>query len=117
MNKVAVARRAAVLFGIVMGLWCGWMWAGDGGFNGLALGIDLSNTSAVDYGYLRIADDVSLEPQRFTIEAWIQPLGPGYGAEPVIIAKPTEWIAGNYIFSWMMIRLTGTGQIWSGIGA
>jgi hypothetical protein len=110
MKEVAVARRTAVLFGIAMGLSCGWIWAGDGGFNGLTLGIDLSNTSAVDYGYVRIADDVSLEPQRFTIEAWIQPLGPGFGAEPVIIAKPMEWVAGNYIFSWAMLWMNG--QIW-----
>jgi hypothetical protein len=111
-EEVVVARRSAVLV-VCVGLSCGLTWAGDGGFNGLALGIDLSNTSTVDYGYVRIADNDSLEPQTFTIEAWIHPLGPGVGFDPVFIGKPAEGAAGNYIFSWMMIRLNSTGQIWS----
>jgi hypothetical protein len=80
--------------------------AGDGGFGGVPLGIDLSNTSDVDYGWVRIADDDGLEPQTLTLEAWIHPLGNGYlhthnpGAP--IIAKATEDAGGANAGSWSM---------------
>ena len=107
-----MARRTAVI-AMLVGVTCVLTWAGDGGFHGRMLGIDLSNTDYVDYGYVRIADDDALEPQTFTIEAWIHPMGPGFGFDPVFIGKPTEGNAGNYIFSWMMIWKASTGQIWS----
>jgi hypothetical protein len=92
---------------------CGLSWAEDGGFHGLPLGIDLANPSdGSDSGYVRIIDDDVLEPQRFTIEAWIHPLGPGYGREPVIIAKPREDFAGNFIFSWLMMWRPADEEVW-----
>ena len=108
MNRKVCALAVVLLIGLSFGT----TRAGDGGFNGLPLGIDLPNTSDVDFGYVRIADDDALEPQTLTIEAWIHPQGLGYGFQPTIIAKPWEGVAGNYIFSWHMLWWADTGQIW-----
>ena len=43
------------------------------------IGVELTNTSDATAGWVRIADDDTLEPQILTIEAWITPKGPGFG--------------------------------------
>ena len=99
-------RIAVIVFVCVIAMSGGVVMAGDGGFNGLPLGIDLPNTSDVDYGWVRIADDDGLESQTFTVEAWIHPLGNGYahtdnpGAP--IVAKATEDAGGAHAGSWSM---------------
>ena len=42
--------------------------------------LELTNTSSADASYVRITDDPGLEPQTFTVEAWITPKGPGDGS-------------------------------------
>jgi len=69
--------------------------------------LDLTNVDAAQTGYVRIADDPALEPQVFTIEAWITPQGPGYGITSdwygaVLIGKPSEGTAGSWIGSWFI---------------
>ena len=100
-----MARRSAV-FVVCVAFACGVSWAGDGGFNGLPLGIDLSNTSEVDYGYVRIPDDDGLESQTFTVEAWIHPLGNGFGNTDLnaatVVGKQIEGGSGNALGSWYL---------------
>ncbi len=99
-------RTAVIVFACVIAMSGGVVMAGDGGFNGLPLGMELSNTSDVDYGWVRIADDDGLESQTFTIEAWIHPLGNGYahtdnpGAP--IVGKADEGVGGAHAGSWSM---------------
>ena len=67
----------------------------------------LSNLDAATTGYVRVADDPGLEPQVFSLEAWITPRGPGLGFTDrgfgaIIIGKISENVAGNYIFSWIV---------------
>ena len=47
--------------------------------DGLPVGVELTNTDGATLGWVRVADDAGLEPQQFTIEAWVTPLGDGYG--------------------------------------
>ena len=52
---------------------------GAGAVDGWPVGVELTNTGSGTRGWVRIADDDGLEPQVFTIEAWIRPLGGGDG--------------------------------------
>lgn len=47
--------------------------------DGLPLGAEFNNTGGGVSGWVRVADDDTLEPQIFTIEVWVTPLGGGYG--------------------------------------
>lgn len=67
----------------------------------------LENVDASHTSYLRVPDSPELEPQQFTMEAWIQPEGVGYGATTTgngaaILAKPSEGAQGTYILSWQL---------------
>lgn len=66
--------------------------------------LDLTNTDATQSGYVRVTDAPSLEPQMFTIETWITPRGPGFGAADqygaFVFGKPTEGAAGFWLGSW-----------------
>jgi len=119
--------RSIGLFALAVwiGLCAGLTWAAGeppheaevGGLAGLPLGIDLPNTSDVDYGYVRVADDDALEPQTFTIEAWITPLGPGFGGTldgfgSVIVSKSMEGSAGTFIASFGLGWVSSTGAIY-----
>jgi len=112
-EEVVVGRKCSVIvFFVLIAVSSGVTWAGDGGFNGLPLGIDLPNpVDGSETGYVRIADDDALEPQTLTIEAWIHPLGPGYNSEPVIVGKTMEGHSGSWIWAWVMIWHPGTGAV------
>jgi hypothetical protein len=78
-----------------------------GAIDGLPLGLELTNTDVGTVGWIRIADDDGLEPQEFTIEAWVTPLGAAYSptGSPVgarIVIKPMEGQAGNYLASFSL---------------
>jgi hypothetical protein len=67
--------------------------------DGLPIGVELTNADVGTEGWIRVADDDGLEPQEFTIEAWVTPLGAAYsptgsavGAR--IVIKPMEGQAG-----------------------
>jgi len=66
--------------------------------------LDLTNVDLTQAGYVRIADDPALEPQVFTIEAWVSPQGPGYAAGDAygaaIFGKYREGTAGRWLGSW-----------------
>jgi len=102
-----VIRRIS-LFSLIIAMPFGFsaVCGAQGGFIGLPLGIDLPNTSGADYGYVRIADDDAIEPQTLTLEAWIHPLGNGYGQThqlgSAILAKPMEGLSGSRLGSWFM---------------
>jgi hypothetical protein len=71
------------------------------------IALDLTNVDDAQAGYVRVADDAALEPQVFTIEAWITPQGPGYGgtgdwAGAVLIGKLIEGAAGRNLGSWSL---------------
>jgi hypothetical protein len=75
----------------------------------------LTNVNSGQTGYVRVADDAALEPQTFTLEAWVQRMGAGYGftTDPsgaAIIAKPRENVSGSNIASWHL-HWTQIGQI------
>jgi hypothetical protein len=67
----------------------------------------LTNTDAATTGYVRVADDPGLEPQVFTVEAWITPKGAGYGqvndaGGAVLIGKMREGVGGSWLASWTL---------------
>lgn len=63
-------------------------------------------------GYVRVDDDPGLEPQEFTLEAWVRPRGIGLGGTTIdpannfagatILSKPQEGACGDYIMSWYL---------------
>lgn len=68
-------------------------------------GVEVTNTDAATFGWVRIADDPSLEPQELTLEAWIIPTGTGYGRTTtsggaMVIGKPWEGAAGTFLVSY-----------------
>ena len=71
--------------------------------------VQFQNTGAVDVGYVSIANQAALQLQSFTVEMWIQPLGPGYGltldgAGAALFAKPQQDALGvgplSYHMGW-----------------
>jgi hypothetical protein len=68
--------------------------------SGAERAIELTNVDAPSVGYVRVADAPGLEPQEFTLEAWITPTGPGFGNTSngaVIVAKSVEGATGNWL--------------------
>lgn len=68
-------------------------------------GVEMTNIDAATLGWVRIADDPGLEPQTFTLEAWITPKGNGFGKTTdgwgaLVIAKPWEGSAGSFLVSY-----------------
>ena len=75
--------------------------------DGLPIGVELTNTDVGTVGWIRVADDDGLEPQEFTIEAWVTPLGIAYSGTgdpvgPRIVIKPMESQVGNYLASYSL---------------
>ncbi len=75
----------------------------------------LSNVSSANTAYVRVANDAAFSLQQFTLEAWVQRVGVGYGitTDPsgaAIIAKPREGTAGSNIASWHL-HWTNSGQV------
>jgi hypothetical protein len=69
--------------------------------------IRLTNTDAQHTAYLRVPDASTIEPQEFTFEVWITPLGPGYGESAdgwggTILAKPREGGDGTWLASYWL---------------
>jgi len=85
-----------------------------GAIDGIPLGIELTNADIGSVGLVRIPDNVGLEPQVFTIEAWVIPKGEAYSptGSPVggrVVIKPMEGQVGNYLASYSLgINLDGT---------
>jgi len=94
------------LFVIVLG--CALVIAVDAaGIDGWPTGVELTNTGAGTLGGVWIADDDELEPQTFTVEAWIRPLGNGYGGTgdswgAVIVDKGGEGQGGTWVQSYYL---------------
>lgn len=85
--------------------------------------IVLSNTNEATVGYVRVADDAGLEPQTFTLEAWLTPTGSGFGQTAtgaVIAAKSDEGAVGDWLVSygleWRVSDLLLTGFVAHDIG-
>ncbi len=75
----------------------------------------LANVDATDTGYVRVANDPAFVLQEFTLEAWIQRVGLGYGGTTdalgaAILAKPIEGQTGSYLGSWHL-NWTNSGAL------
>ena len=77
--------------------------------------LKLANVNAGNTGYVRVANHAAFSLQTFTLEAWVQRVGVGYGitTDPsgaAIIAKPREGMSGSNIASWHL-HWTNSGEI------
>ena len=68
----------------------------------------LANVSATNTSYVRIPNSAAFALQQFTIEAWVERVGPGYGfstdaAGGAVVAKPAEGAVGGYLGSWYLV--------------
>lgn len=85
-----------------------------GAIDGPPLGIELTNADVGSVGWIRIPDDAGLEPQVFTIEAWVTPRGVAYSGtgSPVggrVVIKPMEGQVGSHLASYSLgLDLDGT---------
>jgi len=75
----------------------------------------LFNVNAANTGYVRVANNAAFSIQTFTLEAWVQRVGSGYGLTTdalgaCIIAKPIEGASGSYLGSWHL-NLTTSGAL------
>lgn len=75
----------------------------------------LINASAATTGYIRVPNSTAFALQTFTLEAWVQRIGNGYGnttdgGGAGILAKCREGAVGTHIVSWHM-DWTNTGQM------
>jgi hypothetical protein len=99
-------RRTGVIGAAAVGL-LGWS---------LAASAQPLSASLSDFAYLTTANTATLSPAQFTLEATIRPDGIGYGNSTdglgsTIIAKPTQGGSGEWIFSFIMNWVPGTGKI------
>jgi hypothetical protein len=77
--------------------------------------IKLENVSGSNTAFVRVPNHAAFALQAFTLEAWVQRVGPGLGfsTDPsgaAIIAKPREGASGSNIASWHL-HWTNSGQI------
>ena len=77
--------------------------------------LKLANVDGSNTGYVRVPNGPAFALQTFTIEAWIQQVGAGYGfttdgGGASIIAKPSEGSIGSNIASWHL-SWTNSGQV------
>ncbi len=75
--------------------------------DGVPVGVELTNTGGGVSGWVRVPDDDGIEPQVFTVEAWIRPLGNGFGGTDdswgaVIVGKGGEREGGTWIQSYYL---------------
>lgn len=78
----------------------------------------LANVDATDTGYVRVANDPAFALQEFTLEAWVQRVGLGYGGTTdalgaAILAKPIEGQSGSYLGSWHLNWTNGGALIFT----
>ena len=67
----------------------------------------LANVGATNTSYVRIPNSAAFALQQFTIEAWVQRVGAGYGittdaAGAGVVAKPAEGTVGGFLGSWYL---------------
>ena len=67
----------------------------------------LANASSSNTSYVRIPNSAAFALQQFTIEAWVQRVGAGYGfsadaAGGAVLAKPAEGTIGSFLGSWYL---------------
>jgi len=92
----------------------------EGMFSGLVsaavdTAVRLSNVGPSNTAYVRVANDPAFTLSAFTLEAWVQRIGVGYGGSTdglgaAIIAKPIEGASGSYLGSWHL-NWTNSGQL------
>jgi len=75
----------------------------------------LFNVNDASTGYVRVPNHAAFSLQQFTLEAWVQRVGEGYGitTDPsgaAIVAKPREGTSGSNIASWHL-HWTNDGRI------
>ena len=67
----------------------------------------LANVDAANTSYVRIPNSTDFALQQFTIEAWVERVGAGYGfstdaAGGGVVAKPAEGTVGSFLGSWYL---------------
>lgn len=67
----------------------------------------LANVGAANTSYVRIPNSAAFALQQFTVEAWVQRVGVGYGATTdgvggAVVAKPAEGTVGSFLGSWYL---------------
>ena len=77
--------------------------------------LKLANVNSGNTAYIRVPNSAAFSLQTFTLEAWVQRVGVGYGitTDPsgaAIIAKPREGMSGSNIASWHL-HWTNSGEI------
>src|SRR5262245_20638701 len=77
--------------------------------------IRLANVSSTNTAFVRVPNDPAFSLQQFTLEAWVQRVGDGYGfsTDPsgaAIVSKPREGMSGSNIASWHM-HWTNAGEV------
>jgi hypothetical protein len=77
--------------------------------------LKLANASATTTCYVHVANDAAFSLQTFTIEAWVQRSGTGFGQTTdgvggAIIAKPAEGTVGSNLASWTL-NWSNSGQL------
>lgn len=77
--------------------------------------VKLANSSATTTSYVRVPNDAAFALQAFTIEAWVQRVGVGFGQTSdavggAIIAKPAEGTVGSNLASWTL-NWNNSGQL------
>jgi hypothetical protein len=75
----------------------------------------LANVNEANTGFVRVANDPAFALQEFTLEAWIQRVGTGYGGTldglgAAVLAKPIEGLTGSYLGSWHL-NWTSSGSL------
>jgi hypothetical protein len=103
-------HRVPVTFSLLLGL----MWPAIAGASA-DTALRLTNLDGSQTAYVRVANSAAFSLQTFTLEAWVQRVGSGYGftTDPsgaAIIAKPQEGTSGSNISSWHL-HWTNSGQI------
>ncbi len=65
--------------------------------------------------YLQVADSASLRPANITLEAWVHPIGAGYGntdGGAFLVGRPAQGTSGNFLVSWGLYYVVSTGRFY-----
>lgn len=70
--------------------------------------VRLANVSATNTSFVRIPNSPEFALQQFTVEAWVQRIGAGYGfttdaAGGGVVSKPAEGAVGSFLGSWYLV--------------